>query len=102
MQGTGKVHFIFFNLCLTFSRLPIKADPKKQKGVKMQGFLLKKKEKIGKWKQQFFLLKQDGADSHLYFYDNPKVRPEGGVRSYALWTILPKKHTFLALCSMCV
>ena len=39
----------------------------------MQGYLLKKKEKIGKWKQQFFLLKQDGSDSHLYFYDNPKV-----------------------------
>ena len=50
------------------------ADPKRQKGVKMQGFLLKKKEKIGKWKQQFFLLKQDGSDSHLYFYDHPKVR----------------------------
>ncbi len=49
------------------------ADPKRQKGVKMQGYLLKKKEKIGKWKQQFFLLKQDGTDSHLYFYDNPKV-----------------------------
>ena len=52
------------------------ADPKRQKGVKMQGFLLKKKEKIGKWKQQFFLLKQDGSDSHLYFYDHPKVRKE--------------------------
>ena len=50
------------------------ADPKRQKGVKMQGYLLKKKEKIGKWKQQFFLLKQDGTDSHLYFYDNPKVK----------------------------
>lgn len=50
------------------------ADPKRQKGVKMQGYLLKKKEKIGKWKQQFFLLKQDGTDSHLYFYDHPKVR----------------------------
>ena len=49
------------------------ADPKRQKGVKMQGYLLKKKEKIGKWKQQFFLLKQDGTDSHLYFYDNPKA-----------------------------
>ena len=49
------------------------ADPKRQKGVKMQGYLLKKKEKIGKWKQQYFLLKQDGGDSHLYFYDNPKV-----------------------------
>lgn len=49
------------------------ADPKKQKGVKMQGFLLKKKEKVGKWKQQFFLLKQDGQDSHLYFYEHPKA-----------------------------
>ena len=52
------------------------ADPKRQKGVKMQGYLLKKKEKIGKWKQLFFLLKQDGSDSHLYFYDHPKVRIE--------------------------
>ena len=50
------------------------ADPKRQKGVKMQGYLLKKKEKVGKWKQQYFLLKQDGQDSHLYFYDHPKVR----------------------------
>ncbi|TRY67220.1 hypothetical protein TCAL_09809 [Tigriopus californicus] len=54
------------------------ADPKKQKGVKMQGYLLKKKEKAGKWKQLFFLLKQDGTDSHLYFYENPKrTKPKG-------------------------
>merc|ERR1711893_270867 len=38
------------------------ADPKKQKGVKMQGYLFKKKER--RWKQQYFVLKQDGADSH--------------------------------------
>jgi len=54
------------------------ADPKKQKGVKMQGYLLKKKEKLGKWKQQYFVLKQDGADSHLYFYEHPKrTKPKG-------------------------
>ena len=45
------------------------ADPKKQKGVQMQGYLLKKKEKLGKWKQLYFVLKQDGGDSHLYFYE---------------------------------
>ncbi|XP_040572741.1 ras GTPase-activating protein 1 isoform X2 [Lepeophtheirus salmonis] len=54
------------------------ADPKKQKGVKMQGYLLKKKEKIGKWKQQYIVVKQDGTDSHLYFYENPKrTKPKG-------------------------
>lgn len=54
------------------------ADPKKQKGVIMQGFLLKKKEKLGKWKQLYFVLKQDGADSHLYFYESPKrTKPKG-------------------------
>lgn len=54
------------------------ADPKKQKGVQMQGYLLKKKEKIGKWKQLYFVLKQDGADSHLYFYEHPKrTKPKG-------------------------
>ena len=45
------------------------ADPKKQKGVQMQGYLLKKKEKLGRWKQLYFVLKQDGGDSHLYFYE---------------------------------
>ncbi len=75
------------------------ADPKKQKGVLMQvwsisqifclfqinfyyfsyqGYLLKKKEKLGKWKQLYFVLKQDGADTHLYFYDHPKrTKPKG-------------------------
>ena len=44
----------------------------------MQGFLLKKKEKLGKWKQLYFVLKQDGADSHLYFYESPKrTKPKG-------------------------
>ena len=56
------------------------ADPKKQKGVKMQGYLLKKKEKLGKWKQQYFVLKQDefASESHLYFYEHPKrTKPKG-------------------------
>jgi Ras GTPase-activating protein 1 len=44
----------------------------------MQGYLLKKKEKLGKWKQQYFVLKQDGTDSHLLFYDHPKrTKPKG-------------------------
>jgi len=39
---------------------------------------LKKKEKLGKWKQLYFVLKQDGADSHLYFYESPKrTKPKG-------------------------
>ena len=42
----------------------------------MQGYLFKKKER--RWKQQYFVLKQDGADSHLYFYDHPKrTKPKG-------------------------
>lgn len=55
------------------------ADPKKQKGVRMQGYLLKKKlEKVGKWKQQYFVLKEDGTDRHLYFYEHPKrTKPKG-------------------------
>jgi len=54
------------------------ADPKKQKGVQMQGYLLKKKEKLGRWKQLYFVLKQDGGDSHLYFYEHPKrTKPKG-------------------------
>ena len=44
----------------------------------MQGYLLKKKEKLGKWKQLYFVLKQDGGDSHLYFYEHPKrTKPKG-------------------------
>ena len=54
------------------------ADPKKQKGVQMQGYLLKKKEKLGRWKQLYFVLKQEGGDSHLYFYEHPKrTKPKG-------------------------
>ena len=54
------------------------ADPKKQKGVQMQGYLLKKKEKLGKWKQLYFVLKQDGSDSQLTFYEHPKrTKPKG-------------------------
>jgi Ras GTPase-activating protein 1 len=54
------------------------ADPKKQKGVKMQGFLTKKKEKTERWKQQYFVLKQEGQDSHMYIYEHPKrTKPKG-------------------------
>jgi len=54
------------------------ADPRKHKGVKMQGYLSKKKDKLARWKQQYFVLKQDGTDTHLYVYDNPKrTKPKG-------------------------
>ena len=44
----------------------------------MQGYLLKKKEKLGKWKQLYFVLRQDGADSQLTFYEHPKrTKPKG-------------------------
>ena len=56
------------------------ADPKKQKGVKMQGFLNKKKDQKEKWKSQYFVLKQEGADCHMYIYEHPKrTKPKGMV-----------------------
>lgn len=39
----------------------------------MQGYLNKKSEKTKKWKSMYFVLLTDGSDTHLYFYDNPKV-----------------------------
>jgi len=39
----------------------------------MQGYLNKKSEKNKKWKSLYFVLLVDGTDTHLYFYDNPKV-----------------------------
>jgi Ras GTPase-activating protein 1 len=57
----------------------------------MQGYLLKKKEKLGKWKQLYFVLKQDVSDNHLYFYDHPKrTKPKGLIDlSHAyLYTVL--------------
>ncbi|XP_023333542.1 ras GTPase-activating protein 1 [Eurytemora carolleeae] len=54
------------------------ADPKRQKGVKMQGFLNKKKEQKEKWKSQYFVLKQEGSDCHMYIYEHPKrTKPKG-------------------------
>ena len=53
-------------------------DPKRAKGVKMQGFLQKKKEKTDRWKSQYFVLKQENQDCHLYIYDHPKrTKPKG-------------------------
>lgn len=42
-------------------------------GIKMQGYLFKKSEKNKKWKSLYFVLIVDEADTHLCFYDNPKV-----------------------------
>lgn len=51
---------------------------KKNKGIKMQGYLNKKSEKNKKWKSLYFVLLVDGTDTHLYFYDNPKrTKPKG-------------------------
>ncbi|KAJ9580394.1 hypothetical protein L9F63_003948 [Diploptera punctata] len=51
---------------------------KKNKGIKMQGYLNKKSEKNKKWKSMYFVLLVDGTDTHLYFYDNPKrTKPKG-------------------------
>ncbi|KAI5725466.1 hypothetical protein M8J77_015855 [Diaphorina citri] len=51
---------------------------KKIKGIRMQGYLLKKSEKNKKWKSLYFVFIVDGTDTHLCFYDNPKrTKPKG-------------------------
>lgn len=51
---------------------------KKNKGIKMQGYLEKKSEKNKKWKALYFVLLVDASDTHLYLYDNPKrTKPKG-------------------------
>lgn len=42
-------------------------------GIKMQDYLYKRSEKNKKWKSMYFVLIVDGTDTHLCFYDNPKV-----------------------------
>jgi len=39
----------------------------------MQGHLSKKSDKNKKWKVMYFVLIVDGTDTHLLFYENPKV-----------------------------
>ena len=44
----------------------------------MQGFLNKKKDQKEKWKSQYFVLKQEGSDCHMYIYEHPKrTKPKG-------------------------
>ncbi|CAG9790861.1 unnamed protein product [Diatraea saccharalis] len=52
---------------------------KKMKGIKHQGYLNKKSDKVAKkWKALYFVLLQEGTDTHLYFYDSPKrTKPKG-------------------------
>ncbi|CAH2982219.1 unnamed protein product [Chilo suppressalis] len=52
---------------------------KKMKGIKHQGYLNKKSDKVSKkWKALYFVLLQEGTDTHLYFYDSPKrTKPKG-------------------------
>lgn len=50
-------------------------------GIKMQGYLSKKSEKNKKWKSMYFVLIVDGTDTHLCFYDNPKVCIHVAVKS---------------------
>ncbi|KAG5672339.1 hypothetical protein PVAND_002472 [Polypedilum vanderplanki] len=51
---------------------------KKIKGIKQQGYLMKRSDKTGKWKQLYFALINDGAETHLFFYDSPKkTKPKG-------------------------
>lgn len=51
---------------------------KKIKGIKMQGYLSKKSDKTGKWKQLYFALINEGTETQLFFYDSPKkTKPKG-------------------------
>lgn len=51
---------------------------KKIKGIKHTGYLWKKSEKNSKWKQLYFALLNEGSETHLCFYDNPKkTKPKG-------------------------
>lgn len=51
---------------------------KKIKGIKNQGYLSKKSEKSGKWKQMYFALINEGTETQLFFYDSPKkTKPKG-------------------------
>lgn len=52
---------------------------KKMKGIKHQGYLHKKSDKVmKKWKLLYFVLLVEGTDTHLYFYDSPKrTKPKG-------------------------
>lgn len=51
---------------------------KKIKGIKHHGYLFKKSDKSVKWKQLYFALINEGTETHLCFYDNPKkTKPKG-------------------------
>ncbi|EDW06133.1 ras GTPase-activating protein 1 isoform X1 [Drosophila mojavensis] len=51
---------------------------KKIKGIKHHGHLNKKSDKTTKWKQLYFALINDGTETQLCFYDNPKkTKPKG-------------------------
>jgi Ras GTPase-activating protein 1 len=51
---------------------------KKIKGIKQQGYLSKRSDKTGKWKQLYFALINEGTETHLFFYDSPKkTKPKG-------------------------
>lgn len=51
---------------------------KKIKGIKHTGYLWKKSDKTAKWKQLYFALLNEGSETHLCFYDNPKkTKPKG-------------------------
>jgi Ras GTPase-activating protein 1 len=55
---------------------------KKIKGIKQQGYLSKKSEKTGKWKQLYFALINEGTETQLFFYDNPKKTKVKGELNY--------------------
>lgn len=52
---------------------------KKMRGIKHQGYLHRKSDKVTKkWKLLYFVLLVDGTDTHLYLYENPKrTKPKG-------------------------
>lgn len=71
---------------------------KKNKGIKMQGFLEKKSEKNKKWKALYFVLLVDASDTHLYLYDNPKrTKPKGLIDLSCAYLYQVKIPNFLGL-----
>lgn len=69
---------------------------KKNKGIKMQGYLEKKSEKNKKWKALYFVLLVDATDTHLYLYENPKrTKPKGLIDLSCAYLYQVRKLSFI-------
>jgi len=75
---------------------------KKNKGIKMQGYLEKKSEKNKKWKALYFVLLVDGTDTHLYLYDNPKRTKPKGLIDLSCAYLYQVRNTYLSIIRMSI